>query len=321
MNVSKQVTSMEDATVNNKMNWQQIFVASFKGISQVGFIENTITGILFLLAITIVSPLLAVVAWLSSLIAVLIGIAGKADEKLIRQGLLSFSPVLTGMALTLFLTGPYYWIIALLGAAVTTLFAAAMMHFMRNTDIPILTFPFIVVSWSTLLASYQFETIQLSSSLSPQNLSHFILTTEDSISWFQATLNGFGQVFFLKNFISATLVFIGLFFAGWQFGIFALIGNLFAMLTAFVLGGSRDLIQAGLYGFNAILTILAVAIVFKGANSRLSFIIGIIGACLSVPLTATITTLLVPYGLPTFTMPFVLCTWMLLGARKIFLRF
>ena len=159
MNVLKLVTSKEDATVSKKMNWQQIFVAFFKGISKVVFIENTVTGILFLLAMTIESPLLAVVAWLSSLIAVLIGIAGKANENLIQQGLLGFSPILTGMALTIFLTGPYYWVIALLGAAVTTLFAAAMMHFMRNTDIPVLTFPFIVVSCFTLLASYQFDAI------------------------------------------------------------------------------------------------------------------------------------------------------------------
>ena len=308
-------------TVNKEMNLKQILVASFKGISQVLFIENTITGIIFLLAITIASPLVGIIAWLSSLIAVIIGIAGKADEKLIHQGLLGFSPVLTGMALTLFLTGPYHWVIALLGAAVATLFTAAMMHFMRNTEIPVLTFPFIIVSWVILLASYQLDFIQLSPNLSPQDLSHWSLEVEGTVDWLQAILNGLGQVFFLQNAISAILLFIGLFFAGWKFGVVALIGSVFAILTAFALGGAHELIDAGLYGFNAVLTILAVSVVFKDVNNRLGYVTGIVGACLSVPLTATVTTWLIPYGLPTFTMPFVLCTWLLLGARKVFPRF
>ncbi|MGE7022492.1 urea transporter [Solibacillus cecembensis] len=308
-------------TVNKKMNLKQILVASFKGISQVLFIENTITGIIFLLAITIASPLVGIIAWLSSLIAVLIGIAGKADEKLIHQGLLGFSPVLTGMALTLFLTGPYHWVIALLGAAITTLFAAAMMHFMRNTEIPVLTFPFIIVSWVILLASYQLDFIQLSTNLAPQDLTHWSLEVEGTVSWLQATLHGLGQVVFLPNHTSAILLYIGLFFASWKFGVFALIGNAFAILTAFSLGAAHELIDSGLYGFNAILTILAVSVVFKESTNRFRYVTGIVGACLSVPLTATVTTWLIPYGLPTFTMPFVLCTWLLLGARKVFPRF
>lgn len=309
------------STTNHEMNWKTIVVASFKGISQIVFIENTITGILFLLAITIASPLVGVIAWLSSLIAVLIGIVGKANENLIHQGLLGFSPALTGMALTLFLTGPYHWIIALLGAAVTALLAAAMIHYMKNTNIPVLTFPFVIVSWVTLLASFQLDFIRLSIKLAPQDLTHWSLEVEGTVNWSQAILNGLGQIFFLQNPISSVLLYIGLFIAGWKFGVFALIGNVFAILTAFALGGAHELIHTGLYGFNGVLIILAVAIAFKESNNSLAFITGIIGACLSVPLTATVTTWLTPYGLPTLTMPFILGTWLLLGARKVLPRF
>lgn len=309
------------STLNNEMNWKRIIVASFKGISQIVFIENTITGILFLLAITIASPLVGVIAWLSSLIAVLIGIVGKANDNLIHQGLLGFSPALTGMALTLFLTGPYHWIIALIGAAVTAFLAAAMMHYMKNTSIPVLTFPFVIVSWMTLLASYQLDFIRLSIQLAPQDLTHWSLEVEGTVNWLQAMLNGLGQIFFLQNPISSILLYIGLFIAGWKFGLFALIGNVFAILTAFALSGAHELIHTGLYGFNGVLTMLAVAIAFKESNNSLAYITGIFGACLSVPLTATVTTWLIPYGLPTLTMPFILGTWLLLGARKVLPRF
>lgn len=308
-------------TLNNQLDWKKIIVASFKGISQVIFIENTITGILFLLAISIASPLVGVVAWLSSLIAVLIGIAGKADKNLIYQGLLGYNSVLTGMAITLFLTGPYRWGTALLGAAVTALLTAAMIHFMRNTEIPVLTFPFIIVSWFTLLLSNQFDVIQLAAKPVPQYLSNWGLEIEGMVSWLHSVLNGLGQVFFLQNPYSAILIYIGLFIASWKFGVFALIGNLFAILTAFALGGAQDMIHAGLFGFNGVLTILAVSVVFKDANNRLSYVTGIIGACLSVPLTAIVATWLAPYGLPTFTTPFILSTWLLLAARKVMPHF
>ena len=69
----------------------------------------------------------------------------------INQGLFGYNSVLTGMALALFLSGPYMWIIALVGSAVAAIFTATMMHFMQKTEIPILTFPFIVLTWFILL--------------------------------------------------------------------------------------------------------------------------------------------------------------------------
>ncbi|PIC62664.1 urea transporter [Sporosarcina sp. P13] len=303
------------------MTIRSIAIASCKSVSQVLFIENTVLGIIILLAIAISSPLLGIIAFLSALISVLIGIIGKADEQLIHQGLLGYSPVLTGMLLTLSLTGPYQWIIALVGAAVTAFFTATVMHFMRGTGIPVLTFPFIIVSWLTLLASYRLDIIQLSSNLVPQDLSRFDLNVGGSISNVEAMLNGLGQVFFLQNSLSAALLYIGLFWVSWRFGVLAIVGNIAAVLTAFALHGEHSLIQAGLFGYNAILVILAVTVVFKNASNRLAIVTGILGACLAVPTTAAVTTFLMPYGLPVVTMPYVLCTWLLLGARKVFPNF
>ena len=99
-------------------------------------------------------------------------------------------------------------------------------------------------------------------------------------------------------------------------GIYAIIGNAVAFLTAIALGGEHVLIMLGLYGYNAILTILAVSAVFTTKENHLSPITGIVAACISVPVTASVSILLLPYGLPALTMPFVLSTWLILGARK-----
>ena len=268
------------------------------------------------MAITIASYSLGIIALLSSLIGTLIGRLGGAEEETINQGLYGYNSVLTGMALFLFLQGDDRWLIALVGSAFAALLTAAMMHFFRQTGIPILTFPFIVITWLFLLTTYRLVAFKISPDLTPQSLSSWTLNIKGETNWLDGAVNGIGQIFFLDNTFSGILLFIAVFWAGRRLGVYAVIGNIAALLTSYSLGGEHSLIFMGLYGYNAILTILAVSIVFKG-DSRHVLIIGIIAACLTVPITASVVTLLLPYGLPALTMPFVFCTWIFLGARKV----
>ena len=82
-------------------------------------------------------------------------------KRRINQGLLGYNSVLTGMALALFLSGPYMWIIALVGSAIAAIFTATVMHFMKKTEIPILTFPFIILTWFILLSTYKLKWIKI----------------------------------------------------------------------------------------------------------------------------------------------------------------
>ena len=297
--------------------FSSLISASMKGISQVIFIDNVVSGVIILIAIAISSWYLGLIALLSSIIGTLIGKIGGANEDSVNSGLYGYNSVLTGIALTLFLTGSTKWIIALVGAAITAIFAAAMVHFMKNAAIPILTFPFILLTWFTLLVSYRLEAFQLSHALVPQSLAQWQLDIEGKINWTEGIFSGIGQIFFLDNILSGILLFIAVFWAGWRWGLYAILGNAVALLMAYGLGGEHSLILIGLYGYNAILACLAVAIVFNQNQHRFAPLSGIIAACLTVPLTASMSTWLLPYGLPALTMPFVLSTWLFLGARKI----
>ncbi|EWH19894.1 urea transporter [Bacillus haynesii] len=294
-----------------------LITASLKGISQVILIENVMTGFLILIAITVSSYYLGIIALLSAIIGTLVGKFGAADEKIINQGLLGYNSVLTGMALALFLTGPYMWLVALIGSAVAAIFTAALMHFTKRTEVPILTFPFIILTWFILLGSYKLKGIRLSSALIPQDLTHWKLKIAGEVNLMDGVFHGIGQVFFLNNTVSGILIFLAVFWAGRKLGLYAVIGNAVAIIIAFLLGGERSLITSGLYGYNAILTILAVSAVFNREHNRFAFLSGIISACLTVPITAGLSTYLLPYGLPALTMPFVLCSWLFLGARKV----
>ena len=90
----------------SKGGFTSIILASLKGISQVIFIENVVSGVLILIAITIASYELGIITLLSSLIGTVIGKIGGANENSVSSGLYGYNSVLTGIALMLFLTGP-----------------------------------------------------------------------------------------------------------------------------------------------------------------------------------------------------------------------
>nr|WP_244948524.1 urea transporter [Bacillus timonensis] len=306
----------------NDKPWEErkiysFLMAALKGISQVMLIENALSGIIILIAITIFSYTLGIIAFLSAIVATIIGRIGGVEEQTINQGLLGYNSVLTGIALSLFLTGPFDWIIALIGAAVTAVFTAAMIHVMKNTGIPVLTFPFIILTWFTLLSSYRLKAIHLTSKLVPEDIAYWGLDTSGRINWSEAAFNGIGQIFFIHSTLSGILLFVAVFLAGWKLGLYAVVGNVLALLTSLLFGGEHNPIYMGLYGYNAILTIIAVSAVFKTEQNRLAFFSGIVATCVTVPLIASITTWLQPFGLPALTMPFVLSTWLFLGARKV----
>lgn len=298
----------------NSVSW--LITSSLKGISQVILIENAISGLIMVAAITVASYSLGIIAFLSAMIGTLVGRMGGAEQESVNQGLFGYNSVLTGMALFLFLRGDDRWIIALFGAAIAAIFTAAMMHFMRQSGIPILTFPFIALTWFLLLTAYRLITFDLSSDLVPQSLANWELDIRGEEHWGEGAVNGIGQIFFLDHTLAGILLFVAICFAGWKFALYTVIGNVAALLTAYGLGGEHPLIFLGLYSYNAILSIIAVSVVFI-ERGRHGLFIGIFAACLTVPITASIQTWLLPFGLPALTMPFVLCTWLILGARKV----
>ncbi|WP_233711248.1 urea transporter [Lederbergia citrisecunda] len=311
---------------NHRKGWMegdifQFLITSLKGISQVILIENALTGVIILIAITSTSFLLGVVSLLSSIIGTFIGKIGGADEAKIKQGLFGYNSVLTGIALTLYMSGPYHWIIALFGAAVTAILTASMMHTMKYLELPVLTTPFIILTWFMLLVTYRLKVINLTKELVPQDLSNWKLNIEGDINWIEGTFSGIGQIFFLDNTLSGIILFIAVFLAGWRLGLFAVVGNAVALLVSYWLGAEHLLIYEGLYGYNAILAMIAVGSVYNDNKQWVQpLLTGILAAILTVPLTASVATWLLPYGLPALTMPFVLSTLIILGARKVLPR-
>src|SRR5436853_6799991 len=75
-----------------------------------------------------------------------------------------------------------------------------------------------------------------------------------AVGFVDTLLRGTGQVMFQNNPITGLLFLIGIFFNSYQLGIAGIIGLLASTIAAMLLGADRNLIRAGLFGYNGILT-------------------------------------------------------------------
>src|SRR4029079_4924904 len=90
-------------------------------------------------------------------------------------------------------------------------------------------------------------------------------------------LKGFGEVLFLENPLAGAFVAIGIGIVSPLTLVFAIIGNIIASLTGHIIGAPKQLVDAGVYGFNGVLLGCAVAFYVKN-NLPFSLVLVICGS-------------------------------------------
>ncbi len=291
--------------------------SSLKGFSQVVLVDNAFSGLLILIGITLHSPFLGLMAFLSSLVGTLTAHYCGGDRSMIRAGIYSFNSVLSGIAVILFLTGDNRWLIALFAAAIATLSMTLLTKRFAKWGIPVLTIPFVLITWIGLLVAYQIDVLHIDPGFVTSSPARWNLPAEGTPTLLVGLIKGIGEVFLIDSLWTGSLILVGLFLAGWRFGVYAIIGTFVSWLTAYFIGVDTQSLNLGLYNYNAVLTMIAVSLVFD-AKTEKTPLTGIIAATLTVPITAGFELLLDPLGLPVLTFPFIICTWMFIAARKFF---
>ncbi|WP_405740321.1 urea transporter [Streptomyces sp. NBC_01525] len=120
-----------------------------------------------------------------------------------------------------------------------------------------------------------------------------------------AVLRGQAQVDFLPHALTGAIFAVALFAAGWQYGVYGLLGTAVGTATARLLGVARDRITAGLEGFNACLVAVGFA-VFLGADHLSTALLALAGSAVVTVVTGAAARVLATWDLPTFTLPYCL---------------
>lgn len=291
------------------MNAIQILL---KNIAQVLLLNNAWTGLFILIGLFVGSWKVGLMALIASLISLLLAKHTNYSEEEINSGLAGFNPVLTAIALTLFLVPEWYSLLIVLVAIVITMpLGSAFREFFKPFGVPMLTMPYVFVSWVVLLMSFQFKYVNADVKILPNTVKE-ITFSGHQIDFISAFLSGFSEVFLLKSVLAGTFILIGIFIASRKAGCYAMIANVIGFAAVTILGANRDQINDGLFGYNVILTVLALGVAFKTRIPRYMSIV--LGVLLTVVIHAGMITLLTPFGLPVFTLPFIIATWIMLFA-------
>jgi urea transporter len=279
----------------------------FRGIGQVFFQDNAITGILFALGIALSSLPMAIGAIVGSAIGSGLAWGLKFDKSELTAGIYGFNATLVGIATLFFFEVSGVSIAMLVGGCV----AATLLTWLMRGYLPFPTYtsPFIVVTWVLYLLGKSLPVVPVDPSqaslLVPVVPAGFLV---------ESAVHGVGQVMFQASLWTGLLFLAGIALNNRQHACFVLVASVLGLLLAahnvdtamraldperLVERSQFDNIQLGLYGYNA--TLVAVALLLW-RPSLVYPLLGIVGA---VALTEWVPLL----GLPALTAPFVLATW------------
>ncbi|WP_392565298.1 urea transporter [Utexia brackfieldae] len=303
----------------------QFIDVTLRGCAQVMFQNNPLTGLLFFMAIFLGGylenlPYIGFACLFATVIATLTAYISKIDLASLRSGLYGYNACLVGVALPTFLDNtPLLWFTIALGSIVSVIATLSLADFLKSWKVAALTAPFVLVTWTILLASYAFFAIK-GIALPKADLSQqYIDASSQSVDYLQQftpdIFRGISEVFLFSS-VAVGIIFVaGLAVSSIWAALFAIFGSLLAYMTASLLQADFVNIHTGLYSFSAVLTAIALGSTFNKPSLRVA-IYTVIGVIFTVFVQGALDTALAPIGIPTLTMPFVLATWLFLVPNK-----
>ncbi|MDQ6979453.1 MAG: urea transporter [Mariprofundaceae bacterium] len=228
----------------------------------------------------------------------------------LESGLHVYNSLLVGLSL-----GAYYQldlylgVLIVLGAIMAVFATVALVDMLWRLDhLPVLSLPFVLVAMTTSLAAHSYGT--LSRYLEPV-MPHGVVFHP----WLDQFFTALGSSFFTPHPVPGLLMFIGMLLTSRYIALLAVCGFALGFSTYALLAGSPHPALASWNGFNFILTAIALGAIFTVPDKQ-SFALAMIGSVLAALVTAATENLMLVYGLPVMTLPFLTTTLILLLALR-----
>jgi urea transporter len=268
--------------------------AVFRGIGQIFFQENALTGACFALGIALNSPLMGAGAVIGSAIGAATARTLGFDRTETAAGIYGFNSSLVGIAAFFFFRPGAMPAALLVGGSIAAALVTRVMR--RFVPFPTYTTPFIVTTWAVDILGLALALPRVGVPKLPE-----------ATDFLQAVAEGVSEVMLQANVLTGLLFLVGIALNDWRHASWALLASLLGTTEALYHHDPAGGIAIGLYGYNATLTAIALSL------WRRSLIAPLLGILLSVPITEYFPLL----GLPTLTAPFVLATWLVLACDRL----
>ena len=305
--------------------WIAFIDACLRGASQVLLQNNPVTGLLILIGIAWAAvatghPAVIIGVLVALVVGTVTAVLLRADTTALRTGLFGFNSLLTGAGVTVFMQNrPMMWLFLVLGAAATTVVMFALTTVLDTWGRPGPHLPVVLTTWFLLDGGLPVRELE-AGPRSPARA-----------AWCRPGGEGFAErrrVSGLRGGCVAgvlggelgrrnLIILAGLAVNSWWSAASAAVGAVLGTLLAIWFGVSAGTAEAGLWGFNAVLTAVALGTVLYKPTVATA-IYALSGVVFTIFIQAALSTVLAPLGIPTLTAPFVIATWLFILPKRDF---
>ena len=280
---------------------QEGFLIVGRGLGQVMFQNNAVSGLLMLVGIACNSWLLALLALLGNFVGTVTAFFSGYSKEDIEDGLYGFNGTLVGIAVGVFMEPGVASLLLLVAGSMLSTWIARVCAYQKL--LPGFTAPFILAVW--LLQA-------LCRGWFPSLLSSSVMPEETAADWFRAFSLNIGQVMFQGGTVLSGLFFLaGILLNSRVHALYTVWGALLPLGMVWMVGSDYAAFNAGLLGYNAVLCAIAL-----GDRSWA----GAAWATLSVTLSVLLQVWGMSLGMTTLTAPFVVSVWIVSGRRRALCR-
>ena len=280
---------------------QEEFLIVGRGLGQVMFQNNAVSGLLMLVGIACNSWLLALLALLGNFVGTVTAFFSGYSKEDIEDGLYGFNGTLVGIAVGVFMEPGVASLLLLVAGSMLSTWIARVFAYQKL--LPGFTAPFILAVW--LLQA-------LCRGWFPSLLSSSVMPEETAADWFRAFSLNIGQVMFQGGTVLSGLFFLaGILLNSRVHALYTVWGALLPLVMVWMVGSDYAAFNAGLLGYNAVLCAIAL-----GDRSWA----GAAWATLSVTLSVLLQVWGMSLGMTTLTAPFVVSVWIVSGMRRALCR-
>uniref|UniRef100_A0A8D1VGX9 Urea transporter n=1 Tax=Sus scrofa TaxID=9823 RepID=A0A8D1VGX9_PIG len=287
-----------------------------RGISQVMFISNPISGILILVGLLVQNPWLALNGCVGTVVSTLTALLLSQDRSTIAAGLHGYNATLVGILMAVFSDkGNYFWGLLFPVCAISMtcpVFSSALNSMFSKWDLPVFTLPFNMALSMYLSATGHYNSFFPSKLLTP-------VTSVPNVTWsdlsalqlLKSLPVGVGQIYGCDNPWTGGIFLGAILLSSPLMCLHAAIGSLLGIAAGLSLSAPFEDIYSGLWGFNSSLSCIAIGGMFMALTWQ-THLLALACALFTAYLGASMSHLMAVVGLPSCTWPFCLATLLFL---------
>ncbi|NWX22123.1 UT2 protein, partial [Aegotheles bennettii] len=281
-----------------------------RGISQVMFVNNPLSGLIVVAGFLVQNPWWTLTGCLGTVVSTLTALILGQDRSAIAAGLYGYNGVLVGLLMAVFSAkGDYHWWFLLPVALVSMMcpvFTSALGSVFCKWDLPVFTLPFNLALTLYLAASGPHNLFFPTTVIQPARATPNITWADVEMPMLlQSIPVGVGQVYGCDNPWTGGIFLIALFISSPLICLHAAIGSAVGMLAALSLATPFNTIYSGLWGYNSSLSCIAIGGMFYAFTWQ-THLLAIACALFSAYLGAAVTNMLSVFGVPSGTWSFCL---------------